>query len=597
MKRQALIFLVAIFLPSLVLGWLALRAAGKQRILIERQAADLHQAETDAIASAIRDSVEAKQRAFAESVRTLVAKDSAGAVAENYGPLLASVWTDGGIPFAITPRGSLAYPSNAQARRAPKVETFLGNNGAFLTNARAEEVYQQVPQDKVESKLAQSSFDRSAVAQAAPQSKSKDAVARKQESQTAQLNNRNIIPQNDVQAAAPSKLTPEYSDFQTALGGAAQGIIARFVQNDLQVIFWSKPDPASNWLFGVALGPEELARLVHLPENTDPETVLAILDDRAHPVATAPGGAVRDWKRPFVATEIGEVLPHWEVALYLVNPGRLTESARLVTVTLTLLIALALAAILAGGYLAAADIRRQLDLARKKTDFVSNVSHELKTPLTSIRMFAELLADNRVSDPEKRARYLRIIAGESERLTRLVNNVLDFARLEKKHKSYDMRPADLVPLADRVCESESVRLQEAGFHVGFSCDLPSCPVRCDADAIAQVLVNLLSNAEKYSGETKEIDVVVEAETGHPSMARISVLDRGPGIRADLEEKIFEAFFRADDSLSSGVQGSGLGLTLARRIARDHGGDITCRSRPGGGSIFTLTLPLLNEPLS
>ncbi|MEI6493376.1 MAG: HAMP domain-containing sensor histidine kinase [Verrucomicrobiota bacterium] len=602
MKRQALIFLVAIFLPSFVLGWIALRAAGKQRILIERQAADLHQAETDSIASSVRDAVESKQRAFAESIRALVAKDTPSAVAENYGQLLAGVWTEGGVPFAISPRGALAYPSNVQARGAHQVETFLGNNAAFLTNARAEEVYQQVPQDKIESKLAQSSsyFDRSAGAQAVPQSKaalSKEAFTRKSESQGAQLNNRNIVPQNDAQAAAPSKLVSGFSDFQTALGGAAQGILARFVQNDLQVIFWTKPDPASNWLFGVALGPEELARLVRLPENTDPDTVLAILDDRARPVATAPGGAKCEWKRPFVATEIGEVLPHWEVALYLLNPGQLTESARLVTATLTLLIALALAAILVGAYLVAVDTRRQLDLARKKTDFVSNVSHELKTPLTSIRMFAELLADNRVSDPGKRSRYLRIIAGESERLTRLVNNVLDFARLEKKHKSYDMRPADLVPLADRVCESESVRLQEAGFQVGFSCELASCPVRCDADAIAQVLVNLLSNAEKYGNGGNEVNVVVESEPGPPPIARISVLDRGTGVRAGLEEKIFEAFFRADDSLASGVQGSGLGLTLARRIARDHGGDIRCHQRPGGGSIFTLSLPLLNEPFS
>ena len=599
LKRQALIFLVAIFLPSLVLGWLSLRAAGKQRILIERQAADLHQAETDAVASAVRESVEAKQRAFAESIRALVAKDSPAAVAENYGQLLAGAWTDGGVPFAITPRGTLAYPSSAQAHGSHQAETFLGNNSAFLTNARAEEIYQQVPQDKMESKQSSSYFDRSAVAQSAPQSKaalSKEGSARKQESQVAQMS-RNVVLQNDAQAAAPSKLVPEYSDFQTALGSAAQGILARFVQNDLQVIFWTRADPASNWIFGVALGPQELARLVHLPENADPETVLAILDDRARPVATVPGGARCEWKRPFVATEIGEVLPHWEVALYLVNPGQLTESARLVTATLTLLIALALAAILAGAYFVAADTRRQLDLARKKTDFVSNVSHELKTPLTSIRMFAELLADNRVSDPGKRSRYLRIIAGESERLTRLVNNVLDFARLEKKHKSYDMRPADLVPLADRVCESESVRLQEAGFQVGFSCELASCPVRCDADAIAQVLVNLLSNAEKYGNGGNEVNVVVESEPGPPPIARISVLDRGTGVRAGLEEKIFEAFFRADDSLASGVQGSGLGLTLARRIARDHGGDIRCHQRPGGGSIFTLSLPLLNEPFS
>ena len=425
--------------------------------------------------------------------------------------------------------------------------------------------------------------------------------ARNDAAQTAQLI-RNIVPQNatpDSQLVAPSKVLPEISDFQTALGGAAQGILARFVQNELQVIFWTRPDPSSKWLFGLALDPKELAAIAadHFPENVDGETVLAVLDDRGHPVATSPAGRTCEWKRPFVATEIGEVLPHWEVALYLANPGQLRESARLVTMTLTLLIALSLAAILAGGYFVAADTRQQLALARKKTDFVANVSHELKTPLTSIRMFAELLADDRVSDPEKRSHYLRIIAGESERLTRLVNNVLDFARMEKNRKSYDMRATDLLPVIERVWESESIRLREAGFQIGFSCSLSTCVARCDPDAIAQVMVNLISNAEKYSDGTREIDLAVEPGGSQPSQAvRISILDRGVGVRTDQEEKVFEAFYRADDSLASGVQGSGLGLTLARGIARDHGGDIVCRARPGGGSIFILTLPILSEPI-
>ena len=633
MRRHALIFLVAIFLPSLVLGWLALRAAGKQRILIERQATDLHQSETDVLASGIREAIEAKQRAFADSVRALVAKDGSAALAENYRPMLAAVWAGGGIPFAISPRGTMAYPSSAQARGVHQVEAFLANNSAFLANTRVEEIYQtqqDMPTKPNRIRAGESaavSYDNrisAGLPSARAQSGSSAVEAGKSSLSKGQLQNesapkaagrvaslkkevvskeyappsqliRNIVPQNaapDSQLVAPSKVVPEISDFQTALGGAAQGILARFVQNDLQVIFWTKPDPKANWLFGLALGPDELAAIAsdHLPENGDPATVLAILNDRARPVAIAPESATCEWKRPFVATEIGEVLPHWEVALYLVNPGQLTESARLVTVTLTLLIALAFASILAGSYFVAADTRRQIELARKKTDFVANVSHELKTPLTSIRMFAELLADDRISDPTKRASYLRIIASESERLTRLVNNVLDFARLEKNRKSYDMRSCDLLPVIDRVWESESIRLREAGFQIGFDCPLSTCPVRCDADAIAQVLVNLVSNAEKYSADTKAIDLVVETDP-----ARISVLDRGTGVRPGLEEKIFEAFYRADDSLASGVQGSGLGLTLARRIARDHGGDIVCYPRPGGGSCFTLTLPLVNEP--
>ncbi len=621
MRRHAVIFILAIFLPSLVLGWLALRTAGKQRILIERQAADLHQAETDAIAAGLRESLDTRQRTFVDAVRTLVGRDGAAALAENFGPLLAGTWPDGGIPFAISPGGKLAYPSAARARGERKTDTFLVNNAAFLTNARAEEVYQSLPvqkqaevtgsYDKLAGLTRTAAKDKAAQpAAAAKIGETKTQLAKEAPRQTdskmedsakpaaqAPQPNRIIIPQNapqEAQLAAPSKVMPEISDFQTAMAGAAQGTLARFVQNELQVIFWTKPDPSANWLFGLALGPDDLAQIVRdaAPVNTDTGTVLAVLDDRARPVTTSPVGATVDWKRPFVATEIGEVLPHWEAALYLSNPGQLTESARLITLTLTLLIVLALVAILAGGYVVAADTRRQIELARKKTDFVSNVSHELKTPLTSIRMFAELLAGDRVNDPDKRSRYLRIIAGESERLTRLVNNVLDFARLEKKRKAYDLRAIDLVPLVAGIWESENLRLKESGFQTEFLCGPGACIVRCDADAVVQVLVNLLSNAEKYCGSAKAIGL--ELSTSGP-LAMLTVSDRGTGIRPGLEEKIFEAFYRADDSLASGIQGSGLGLTLARRIARDLGGDLTCRQRSGGGSRFVLTLPLAGEP--
>jgi signal transduction histidine kinase len=586
-KRSAVIFFAAIFVPSLVLGWLALRTAGEQRVLIERQAADLYQAETDALAAAVRAQMEEKQAAFVEIVRGLVSRRGAPALAENYEAQLAETWNDGGIPFAISPQGVIAYPSPAQARGHASTASFLENNSAFLSNRASVEVYnaQQMTAAPEELKKRQMEF-------AAPAAKSrtpgKPAAADRSQSQLS----RTISPQKNEAAAqaVPSKLAPAISDFQTAVQGAAQGILARFVQDDLQVLFWTRPDPNADWLFGLMLGPEQLNRIAAaaLPGAAANSTVrLAILNDKTRPIAREPEGFEANWKRPFVATEIGEVLPHWEVALYLANPGQLTESARLVTLTLVLLIALALAAILAGGYFVAADTRRQLALAQKKTDFVSNVSHELKTPLTSIRMFADLLADGRVTEPEKRDRYLRIISGESERLTRLVNNVLDFARLEKNRKTYEMREVDLHDVVARIWEAEGGRLREAGFAVAWEAGPGPYTTVCDADAISQVLVNLIANAEKYATRRREITLRTRME-GDAFLAE--VLDRGPGIPRGFEEKIFEAFFRADDSLSSGVQGSGLGLTLARRIARDHGGDLTGRSREGGGAIFFLRVP-------
>src|SRR5206468_7957580 len=158
--------------------------------------------------------------------------------------------------------------------------------------------------------------------------------------------------------------------------------------------------------------------------------------------ALSRGNFQANWKRPFVATEIGEVLPHWEVAVYLLNPARLTQSAQTLKLTLGLLIATLVLAIGVGGWLIVLDLNRQLTLARRKTDFVSNVSHELKTPLTSIRMFSELLAEGRVTDKEKQRSYFHIITAEAARLTRLLINALDFSRMERGHKKSNFALAD-----------------------------------------------------------------------------------------------------------------------------------------------------------
>src|SRR5262249_55321275 len=153
-----------------------------------------------------------------------------------------------------------------------------------------------------------------------------------------------------------------------------------------------------------------------------------------------------NWKHPFVSAAIGEVLPHWEIGVYLNNPAKLSESARTFRLTLGLLIAVLLLAIAIGSWLIVSDLQRQLALSRQKTEFVSNVSHELKTPLTSIRMFSELLAEGRVQDEKRKHEYLGIITAETARLSRLINNVLDFARMERGEKKYRFDKCDLTRL-------------------------------------------------------------------------------------------------------------------------------------------------------
>jgi signal transduction histidine kinase len=319
-----------------------------------------------------------------------------------------------------------------------------------------------------------------------------------------------------------------------------------------------------------------------------------------------------------VATEIGEALPHWEVAAYLVNPAQLTQTAHTAKLTLGLLVAVLVLAIGVGSWLIVRSLNSELKLARQKTDFVGNVSHELKTPLTSIRMFSELLAEGRVTDQAKQHSYLNIITAEAARLTRLINNVLDFSRMERGEKKYNFQPCDLVEVVRAAAQTFRPHLEAGGFK--FDCVLPAAPisVRGDADALAQIIVNLLSNAEKYSngpsstpsprpsGERagvrgtesellannkREIILALARRESPLPYAEVKVLDRGLGVPRGSGEKIFEKFYRAHDSLNSGVQGSGLGLTIARQIARAHGGDVVYEPREGGGSSFILRLPI------
>jgi signal transduction histidine kinase len=252
-----------------------------------------------------------------------------------------------------------------------------------------------------------------------------------------------------------------------------------------------------------------------------------------------------------------------------------------------LLLAIVVVAILAGGTLLSWQAQRHMAEALQKTSFVSNISHELKTPLTSIRMYAELLGEGRVKDPGKITKYLQVIAVESQRLTRLVNNVLDFSRLEQGKKKYRVESLDCADFVRRFLETHRLRLAEAGLKV--SAELPAEPVWlfADRDALEQVLLNLVDNVIKYAAEGGELQITLERQGDH---WRLAVMDRGPGIAPRHRVRIFERFYRVDDSLTASQPGSGLGLSIARRLLRDLGGELTFEPRVGGGSCFVARLP-------
>ena len=591
MKKVALVFVLAVFVPSLVLAWLAVRSLRDQQFVLERQRSLLYQGVADSIAKEAANLLAEHQREFARQVEALLADSKPIEIAGSFDERLRKDWPLADVGFTVSLDGQVYCPNLFDR---PEARRFRLENDKFLCSRESVEVYWNSPKGAIN--LSQLDEKESGAAQWANAQANSSSFWKNTKDQKLL---RSVEPQQVQQAVdkqAYSKVAPSEAEFRQLIGDSTEGTLARFLQNKLNLMFWYRSSRDPHLIFGALIKLPRLAETLQGVVKVDSESLyheicVALLDDTARPVAQTIPKYETKWKHPFVATEVGEALPHWEIAVYLLNPARLSQSAQTLKLTLSLLIAVLVLAIGVGGWLIVMDLKRQLTLARQKTDFVSNVSHELKTPLTSIRMFSELLADGRVFDKEKQRSYLHVITAETARLTRLINNVLDFSRLERGEKKYHFARCDLVGVVRETVETYRPHLEANGFKL--ECDSPDSPlfVSGDRDALAQIVVNLLSNAEKYSNDRKEVRVETRQQSQPLPHVEVRVLDRGLGVPQGSEEKIFEQFYRAHDSLSSGIQGSGLGLTLARQIARAHSGDVVCEPREGGGTCFTLRLPV------
>ena len=250
----------------------------------------------------------------------------------------------------------------------------------------------------------------------------------------------------------------------------------------------------------------------------------------------------------------------------------------------------ALAVVLVGGLMLALRIAlHEMRLSTMKNDFVSNVSHELRTPLASIRAFGEFMRRGRVSDPDKIREYGRYIETESRRLTQLINNILDFSRIESGRRVYSFERADVEEVLAGTLETFAVRLKSAGFELEYrGPDEPLPLISVDPNALERAVANLLDNAVKYSDGSRRIEIGVCRVDNE---VLVSVVDHGIGIPGHEQERIFERFHRVSTGLVHDVKGTGLGLSLVRHIVEAHGGRITVESAPGHGSTFTIHLPI------
>jgi len=370
------------------------------------------------------------------------------------------------------------------------------------------------------------------------------------------------------------------------VGRNAGGWLSWFEENRLYMLGWKR---SGGTVFGIELDwPVLLSRLVAAFPQPGEGWTWELVDGAGFPMHRA-GGDGEEANAPAadIVVTLDPEMPHWRLVAG-AGPGAFASRSGGVMVVGGLMVAILGVSIVLGGGLLAWQAWLQRRDAMRKTSFVSNVSHELKTPLTAIRMYSELLSEGRVKEEEKRRRYLDVISQESMRLTRLVNNVLDFSRLEQGRKTYSPENIDVCEAAGRLMREHEWRLRDAGMEPRWDVSGAAMRVRFDRDALEQILLNLLDNAVKYAAAGGEFVLSVTRE-GDSVFLR--AMDRGPGVSRQHRGRLFEKFFRGDASLSAPNAGCGLGLSIARQLARDLGGDVKYEPREGGGSCFALVMPV------
>lgn len=365
------------------------------------------------------------------------------------------------------------------------------------------------------------------------------------------------------------------------------GWIPWFAENNLYILGWVEQEGV---LYGIELELMSLlSRIIAGFPASAPEGMVYALSDGNGQILHQSGSSIlKTDTHPDLSISLAPHLPHWQVTVYFTDGPLTGKSGRAFIILSGLILGIFIIAIIIGGTLLTWQAHRNMIDARQKTSFVSNISHELKTPLTSIRMFAELLRENRVQSDEKKMRYLQVIVDESQRLTRLVNNVLDFSRLEQGRKKYHIEKCDIADFLRQLLEIHRLRINNAGLILNV--DIPEKPVfiKTDRDAIEQTVLNLIDNAIKYASQGKELSVSLKS--GNNS-CELRVMDRGPGVQSDQRTRIFEKFHRIDDSLTARHPGSGLGLSIAQRLVRGLDGNLIYEARDGGGSSFVVILPI------
>lgn len=559
-RRSILFFWVLILVPTLVMSGAAYRLLSHEQERLNRSAREALMARAAAISETIHLTVDTVRDNL---VQALMAIDPGklGPTLQDWektNPLVRNV-------FIFEPKDTLIYPEKGMAA-TPEQQQFIARFHGLFSGRTAFEHLEGAGGPEPPRGMASGSTASTA----------RQGDARRQ---LVTLSRADRNPAARVAAEADMETQESAASPEQ---GVTSGWLPWFSENRLHVLVWVKSFAASQ-VYGLEV---ELVTLlsrlvVDFPVLEDAGSAIVLTDGSGSVIHQSGQLRVSPEIRPLSQMAVSSLLPHWNIMVYMDEdrPG----GARGFFYLSLILVGIFMAAILSGGILLTRMTLANMKDARQKTSFVSSVSHELKTPLTSIRMSAELLLSGRVSDEKKKDQYLSVMVSESERLTRLINNVLDFGKLEQGRKHYRLSPVAVDRFLTRLIEAHRVRITAQGLRMVTHIGSEDFTVRTDRDALEQVVLNLVDNVLKYAGTGEFIKFVL---TRQARAVLLTICDDGPGIPKDLQEKVFDKFFRVDSSLTATQPGSGLGLSISRRILRDLGGDLSLEPGIEKGCCFT-----------
>ncbi len=318
-----------------------------------------------------------------------------------------------------------------------------------------------------------------------------------------------------------------------------------------------------------------------------------VLDDRGDIVAGTPkyyAGGELIFGRQFMSLDLDPFFPGWKVDLYFFA-GTFNEATKRQKIIYIWTAALVILVMLIVSGLAGKVMVKQARINRLKNDFVATVSHELKTPLASMRVLIDTIIEGNYRDQSQVREYLELVAKENKRLTGLIDNFLTFSRMERNKHAFNIVSTDAGEIAEDAAEAVRTRFEQNGNTLKITVDADAGEIKADHDAMVTVLVNLLNNAWKYSGDDKKIALNVYRKDG---VVNFEVSDNGVGMNKRVVRKMFDRFYQADSSLARKAEGCGLGLSIVKFIVDAHSGTIEVESEAGKGTVFTVSLPKITE---